>query len=92
MEHTDQSIDVYERAIAMCEGKSDNHQKLKDNLKTTLIEKLKREKKGYSIIEGIIRQNMDIKLKGDKDEMGRNELGNNSHHAGNHNVLDLHDD
>jgi len=58
--------EVIERAITMCEGKSGNHIKLKDKLQQRLIKKLKQEKQGYSIIEGVIRQNLDIKLKGGK--------------------------
>ena len=62
----DSNVEVYEKAISMCEGKSGNHQKLKDMLQRRLIDKLKREKSGYSTIEGCIRQSMKIELKAEK--------------------------
>ena len=64
--HDDSRGEVYVRAITMCEGKAGNHQKLKDMLQRRLIEKLKREKAGYSTIEGCIRQSMKIELKAEK--------------------------
>ena len=70
MSKTDQSagvsVEVYERAISMCEGKGGQFAILKDVLQESLIKKLKQEKEGFSIVEGIIRQNMDIKLEGKK--------------------------
>lgn len=60
------SVEVYERAISMCEGKGGQFVILKDVLQESLIKKLKQEKEGFSTVEGIIRQNMDIKLEGKK--------------------------